>query len=148
MPTPTAKSTADATSSPATTTTRPPLRECMLPPARGSPSLREHHSTWMHPPAMLGASRCVMSDRRPASAPTREPPPPRDDGDVALLRRTGQGEAEAFAALFERYGAVVQSICRALLPERGQAEAAAQEAFLRICRAPAGSDPTRRTAPP
>jgi RNA polymerase sigma-70 factor (ECF subfamily) len=58
-------------------------------------------------------------------APAHEP----SDGD--LVRRTRQGDTEAYGELVRRYQASVFNVCFRLLGERAAAEDLAQEAFVR-----------------
>jgi RNA polymerase sigma-70 factor, ECF subfamily len=58
--------------------------------------------------------------------PAAQEPP---DGD--LVRRTRQGDPEAYGELVRRYQAAVFNVCYRLLGERAAAEDLAQEAFLR-----------------
>lgn len=71
---------------------------------------------------------------------------PRDPSTEAdLLPRIAAGDLEAFATLYDRYGATVYGFCLRLLRERGAAEDATQEVFLKLWRAAAGFDPMRGT---
>jgi RNA polymerase sigma-70 factor (ECF subfamily) len=54
------------------------------------------------------------------------------ENEKNLVERTLAGDETAFAALVEAYQAPVFNLCYRLLGERGEAEDAAQETFLRI----------------
>ena len=60
--------------------------------------------------------------------------------DAELLRLIGEGSETAFAALWVRYGAAVQRVCRGVLRDHDAAEDATQEAFVRIWRGAASVD--------
>lgn len=63
--------------------------------------------------------------------------------DARLLAGVAEGDPDAFAALWTRYGQPVHGLCRAMLGERAAAEDAVQETFLRIWRGAASYDPAR-----
>lgn len=71
---------------------------------------------------------------------------PSQCSDAELLSLIADGSEVAFAALWERYGAAVLRICRAVLRDPVAAEDAAQEAFVRVWRA-AGSVDEKRGLP-
>jgi RNA polymerase sigma-70 factor (ECF subfamily) len=57
---------------------------------------------------------------------------PEDIPDVVLLRRAGDGERNAFAALYARHAAKVRRIAGQILRDEIAAEDVCQEAFLRL----------------
>ena len=63
--------------------------------------------------------------------------------DARLLAGIGEGDPDAFAALWTRYGQAVHGLCRAVVGERAAAEDAVQETFLRIWRGAGSYDPAR-----
>jgi RNA polymerase sigma-70 factor (ECF subfamily) len=52
--------------------------------------------------------------------------------DSELLRRIAQRDAEAFAALYDRYATILHSLCLAILKKADDAEDVLQECFLQI----------------
>lgn len=60
-----------------------------------------------------------------------------------LVTRARAGEDAAFAELVEQYQTAIYNLCYRMLGEAGEAEEAAQEAFLRAYSQLAGYDPTR-----
>ena len=69
-----------------------------------------------------------------------------DASDAELLRLVPGGSEAAFVALWARSGAAVYSVCRRILVDRGSAEDAAQEAFVRIWRNARQFDPRHGSA--
>ncbi len=67
--------------------------------------------------------------------------------ESALIQRAQRGEAAAFGELVTRYQATVFNVCFRLLGERGEAEDAAQEAFVRAYQRLATFDGRRAFAP-
>jgi RNA polymerase sigma factor (sigma-70 family) len=57
-------------------------------------------------------------------------PRPHDDGDLA--RRAARGDMMAFEALYRRHTGRVLAICLRLTGERGRAEEAVQDVFVRV----------------
>ena len=57
-----------------------------------------------------------------------------DQADTALLAELVEGRAEAFAALFDRYGRTLHRVAWTLLRSRQDAEDAVQEVFLGLYR--------------
>lgn len=66
--------------------------------------------------------------------------------DDALLAAAGAGDEAAFAVLFDRHAPRVYGLGCALLRDRGSAEDALQETFLRVWRFADGFDPRRGSA--
>jgi RNA polymerase sigma-70 factor (ECF subfamily) len=54
------------------------------------------------------------------------------DSDFILMRRMSQGDSEALAELYDKYGARVHSICFAILKETRAAEEATQDVFMKL----------------
>lgn len=69
------------------------------------------------------------------------PSDPRAEAD--LLTRIAGGDLEAFGALYDEYGATVYGFCMQLLRDRGAAEDATQEIFLKLWRAADRFDPAK-----
>mgnify|MGYP001159098281 CR=1 FL=1 len=67
--------------------------------------------------------------------------------ESVLIQRAQLGEAEAFGALVSRYQATVFNVCLRLLGDRGEAEDATQEAFVRAYQRLATFDRQRAFAP-
>ncbi len=57
---------------------------------------------------------------------------PAEDPDLELVRRAGAGDAEACAALVDRYLAKVVAVAGRVLANRADAEEVAQDVFLRV----------------
>jgi len=70
---------------------------------------------------------------------------PADDRDLA--RRAASGDRHAFSELVRRHQSVVYNVAYRLLGERGEAQDAAQETFLRAYRYLASYDPDKPLAP-
>lgn len=93
------------------------------------------------------------SDTGPGALPTiprqrraiAEPETIRDviPGDAELVRRVANGDRDAFAALYDRYGARVFALTRRLLHDASLAEDASQDVFLTVWRRASQFDPTR-----
>jgi len=67
-----------------------------------------------------------------------------DRGEAQWLAQARQGEEQAFAWLVEAYQVPVYNVCYRLLGDRGEAEDAAQESFLRAYRSMGSYDPERK----
>jgi RNA polymerase sigma-70 factor (ECF subfamily) len=70
---------------------------------------------------------------------------PSDDENV-LLAQTARRNAEAFAALYDRYGGPVYSLALKMLRDRQAAEEVTQDVFLAIWRGARDFDPARGSA--
>lgn len=57
--------------------------------------------------------------------------------DEVLIARIAQGEVEALASLYDRYGRLVYSLAMTMLRDRAAAEEVTQDAFLSLWRAAA-----------
>src|SRR3972149_11642264 len=66
-----------------------------------------------------------------------------DPGQADWVARANEGDQEAFAMLVEAYQTPVFNLCMRMLGERGEAEDAAQESFLRAYRGLRRYDPER-----
>jgi RNA polymerase sigma-70 factor, ECF subfamily len=66
------------------------------------------------------------------AAPSRVPRIP--DPEPGVLERAGAGDRDAFRALVDRYQGMIFSVAVNMLGDAGEAEDAAQEAFLRVFR--------------
>jgi RNA polymerase sigma-70 factor (ECF subfamily) len=86
---------------------------------------------------------------RPAAARTREV---REDAtacdDGELIRRTGEGDREAFDLLYRRYARSVLGLALRKLGDRGRAEDAMQETFAAIWRSARSYKPERGQGAP
>ena len=60
--------------------------------------------------------------------------------DGELLRRIGEGDAPAVAALYDRYAGVLMALALRIVRDRAEAEDVIQEAFVRAYRALARFD--------
>jgi len=67
--------------------------------------------------------------------------------DEDLVRRTAAGDADAFAALFDRHSPRVLGFLIELLRSRGEAEEVLQEVFLQAWRRAGRYDPDRGSVP-
>ena len=67
--------------------------------------------------------------------------------DEALLALVAEGDDEALAELYDRYGRLSYAIALRILRDTGLAQDAVQDAFLTAWRTAAGFDPARGTAP-
>src|ERR1700681_3937076 len=56
--------------------------------------------------------------------------------DATLVKRVAEGDHDAFALLYDRYGALVFGIAKRVLGNREQAEDVTQSIFLQICTRP------------
>lgn len=63
--------------------------------------------------------------------------------DADLVHRLAQGDRQAFAELYDRYGTPAYSLARRICVDPGLAEDVVQEAFLALWRHPARFDPAR-----
>lgn len=63
--------------------------------------------------------------------------------DSTLLARVDQGDEQAMAEVFRRYGAAVYSVALRVLHDTGQAEDVMQEVFLQLWRKPAAFEQGR-----
>jgi RNA polymerase sigma-70 factor, ECF subfamily len=61
--------------------------------------------------------------------------------DVALLRRIGAGDREAFAEFYDKYSALLFSIASKILNDAAEAEDVLQEAFMQIWEKAGNFDP-------
>jgi RNA polymerase sigma-70 factor (ECF subfamily) len=68
------------------------------------------------------------------------------DDDHALLVQVGRRNAEAFAALYDRFGGPVYSLAMKMVRDRSLAEEITQEVFLAIWRGARDFDPARGSA--
>ncbi len=67
------------------------------------------------------------------------------DGDIS--RGCRQDDPEAWRALIRTYTPLVYRIAYRMLRDRGEAEDASQEVFMRVCRSITSHDPTRPLSP-
>ena len=65
------------------------------------------------------------------------------DRDRLLMQRIAEGDEEAVATLYERFGALVFKVARQLLPTRAEAEDAVQEVFVKLWETAGKYDPSR-----
>lgn len=72
----------------------------------------------------------------------------RSASDEDLLVRVGEGDRDAFEALYRRYARPVLGLALRRLGERGRAEDAVQEAFTSIWRSASKYDPARGRGAP
>ena len=63
--------------------------------------------------------------------------------DAELIRRVARGDREAFAALYDRHGAILFGILMRILRNRAEAEDVLQEAFLQIWQRAGSFDEAR-----
>ena len=69
-----------------------------------------------------------------------------DEVEDGLLARTSRRDADAFAALYDRYGGPVYSLALRMLRDRQAAEEITQEVFLAVWRSADDFDPGRGSA--
>lgn len=65
------------------------------------------------------------------------------DPDLDLMRRVAANEADAVAALYDRFGSLVYRLAYQVMPTRADAEDAVQEVFVRLWRTADRYDPKR-----
>ena len=87
-----------------------------------------------------------MTEADAPRAPSQPLPKSHVDEAGLLLGQIGQGDAEAFRALYARTCAKLFGLCLRILSERGEAEEAVQEAYLAIWRRAGSFDATRGSA--
>jgi RNA polymerase sigma factor (sigma-70 family) len=68
-------------------------------------------------------------------------------GDTRLRTRFRDGDPEAVRAVYAAYGRLVYAVAHSVLRERGLAEEATQQTFLKAWRAAASVDPSRELGP-
>jgi len=73
------------------------------------------------------------------------PRPGSGQADEDLMRRTAQGDREAFAAIYRRHHALVFRFARLMIGSTEAAEDVVQEVFLGVMRSAARYDPSRST---
>lgn len=76
------------------------------------------------------------------------PPRPLDDcvaEDARLVARIAAGDRDAFRELYTRYSGPLFSVALRMLHDRGAAEEALQDTFLKLWRHAASFDPTKST---
>jgi RNA polymerase sigma-70 factor (ECF subfamily) len=66
-----------------------------------------------------------------------------ETSDAELLARTGVGDADAFATLYDRYAGRTLGIAQRVLASRADAEEVVQEVFVQLWKAPERYDPRR-----
>lgn len=69
------------------------------------------------------------------------------DEDGALLRQVAQGDQEAFASLYDRYGAAALGLAIKICSDRALAEDVVQEAFVSMWQRASRFDPARGSVP-
>jgi RNA polymerase sigma-70 factor, ECF subfamily len=67
----------------------------------------------------------------------------KDEADLVLMRRVSEDDAEAVAALYDRFGSLVYRMAYQAMPTRTDAEDAVQEIFVRLWRTARRYDPKR-----
>lgn len=72
---------------------------------------------------------------------------PDEQAARALVEKARQGDTEAFAALFDLYGARIARLCHRMLEDAASAEDATSEVFLRARRALDSFDPDQKFEP-
>jgi RNA polymerase sigma-70 factor (ECF subfamily) len=65
------------------------------------------------------------------------------DRDVDLMRRVAEGDQQAVATLYDRFGSLVFRMAYQAMPTRAEAEDAVQEVFVRLWRTAERYDPKR-----
>ena len=79
----------------------------------------------------------TQSDAGPGSVVDLTMEAPREhEQDRDLLRRIGRSDAEAYRALFARYGPTAMALAHRVVRQRTLAEESVQETFLQIWRDP------------
>jgi RNA polymerase sigma-70 factor (ECF subfamily) len=68
---------------------------------------------------------------------------PRAGGDHALMERIAEGDAAAFAALYDRYAGLVFALCLRVLGNRPEAEEVLGDVFWELWQRPERYDPAR-----
>jgi len=68
---------------------------------------------------------------------------PGGDGLAPLLARVARGDEDAFAVLYDRIGALVHGVVRAVVRDPSQSEEVTQEVLLEVWRTAARFDPQR-----
>jgi RNA polymerase sigma-70 factor (ECF subfamily) len=63
--------------------------------------------------------------------------------DWLLMHRVADGDEDAVAELYDRFGSLVYKVARQLLPTRAEAEDAVQEVFIRLWQTADRYDPRR-----
>jgi RNA polymerase sigma-70 factor (ECF subfamily) len=82
------------------------------------------------PRARREASRCLA---------------PEEPTDRALIAKTARGDADAFAALYDRHAGLALGVVRRILGDSGEAEEVLQETFLQVWREAGRYDGNRAT---
>jgi RNA polymerase sigma factor (sigma-70 family) len=97
----------------------------------------------MHTTHQLGSSDRLAVRRHPGAEAAR-PPIAVDPGLKARFR---DGDAEAVRAAYSAYGRLVHAVAYAILGDRGLAEEATQQTFLKAWRSAGSLDTTRELGP-
>jgi len=71
------------------------------------------------------------------------PMPSRSNDDSRLVARIRNGQQEAMAELYDRYGSIVYGVALRVLQDTGAAEDVLQEVFLQLWRTPDSFDASR-----
>lgn len=79
----------------------------------------------------------------PVAIPRRDARPVHDPSDLQLIQRLREGDADALAALYDRYAATVTGLARSILRDTRLAEEASHDVFLSLWQNPHGYDASR-----
>ncbi len=104
-----------------------------------------------HPsdPAYNAPEECMnASTMAEPLVPVSDPGQEAGDLDAALVRAVADGDREAFRALYDRYGRMVNAVAFRVVNDRQLAEECVQDVFVELWQAHGGSIPHARAPRP